>query len=44
MSYQNSFFNPYGFMQQNPVQQPTMPVTQVVRVSGENGARAYQMN
>lgn len=41
--YQNPFFNPYGFMQQSPVQQQTMPVTQVVRVSGENGAKAYQM-
>ena len=43
MSYQNPFFNPYGFMQQSPVQQPAMPVTQVVRVNGENGAKAYQM-
>ena len=41
--YQNPFFNPYGFMQQSPVQQQAMPVTQVVRVSGENGAKAYQM-
>ena len=34
-------YNPYGFMQQQyqiPQQQ-----TQVVRVSGENGAKAYQM-
>ena len=37
--YQNPFFNPYGFMQQTqPVQQPQQ---QVVRVNGENGAKAY---
>lgn len=37
--YQNPFFNPYGFMQQpQPVQQPQQ---QVVRVNGENGAKAY---
>ena len=41
--YQNPFLNPYGFMQQSPVPQPSLPVTQVVRVSGENGAKAYQM-
>lgn len=37
-------YNPYSFM--NPYQQqvqPTQPQTQVVRVNGENGARAYQM-
>ena len=48
----NGFQNPYnpyiigGFnpMQQAPVQQmPVQAVQQVVRVSGENGARAYQM-
>lgn len=39
--YQNPFFNPYGFMQQNPIQ--TAAATQVVRVNGENGARAYQI-
>ena len=43
MNYQNPFLNPYGFgqqFQQMPVQQPTM---QVVKVNGENGAKAYQM-
>lgn len=42
MNYQNPFFNPYGFMQQSPVPQAQPPV-QIVKVSGENGARAYQM-
>ena len=36
-------FNPYGFM--NPYQQqqnqPMQPPVQVVRVNGENGAKAY---
>ena len=33
-------FNPYGFV--NPYQQPQIPApTQVVKVNGENGARAY---
>ena len=35
-------FNPYGFM--NPYQQqmqPTQPPVQVVKVNGENGAKAY---
>ena len=40
MNYPNQFFNPYGFMQQAP--QPIQP-TQVVKVNGENGAKAYQM-
>ncbi len=41
--FQNPFFNPYGFMQQqNPIPQ-TAPSTQIVKVSGENGARAYPM-
>ena len=40
MNYPNQFFNPYGFMQQTP--QPIQP-TQVVKVNGENGAKAYQM-
>lgn len=39
--YQPSFFNPYGFMQ--PQVQPVQPPVQVVKVNGENGARAYQM-
>ena len=38
--YQSPFFNPYGFMQQGQMPQ-TQPVTQVVRVNGENGAKAY---
>lgn len=37
--FQN-YFNPYGFMQQPQVQQPPQ---QVVRVNGENGAKAYQI-
>jgi hypothetical protein len=40
--YQNPFFNPYGFMQQNQIPQAQPPV-QVTRVNGENGARAFQM-
>lgn len=35
-------FNPYGFM--NPYQQqmqPAQPTVQVVKVNGENGAKAY---
>ena len=45
MGYQSPYFNPYGFMQQGMQQNPTpqMPVQQVVRVNGENGAKAYQM-
>ena len=41
MNYQNPFFNPYGSM---PVQQ-MMPQQQqqVVRVNGENGAKAYNI-
>ena len=43
MNYQNPFLNPYGFtpQYQQPVQQ--MPAQQVVRVNGENGARAFQI-
>ena len=42
--YQNPFFNPYGFMQQGlPQQQPVQQPTQVVRVNGENGAKAYSI-
>ena len=42
MNYQNPFINPYGAMPQYP---PVMPAAaqQVVRVNGENGARAYQI-
>ena len=36
MNYPTPYFNPY---QQQPIIQPT----QVVRVNGENGARAYSM-
>ena len=36
-------YNPYGFMQQNNQIQPTLPVTQVVRVNGENGAKAFNL-
>ena len=47
MNYQNPFINPYGFGQQMPQpfpqQTPQMPAQQVVRDSGENGARAYQI-
>ena len=42
MGFQSPYFNPYGFMQQNTAQPPVPPV-QVVRVSGENGAKAYNM-
>ena len=43
MNYQNPFINPYGMAPQ--YQPPVMPaaVQQVVRVNGENGARAYQI-
>lgn len=45
MSYTNPFF-PYGFgqtFQQPTVQQPQLQPQQVVRVNGENGARAFQI-
>lgn len=45
MSYTNPFF-PYGFgqtFQQPTVPQPQLQPQQVVRVNGENGARAYQI-
>lgn len=42
MGFQSSYFNPYGFMQQNPAPQMQPPV-QVTRVNGENGAKAYNM-
>ena len=43
MNYQNPFINPYGMAPQ--YQPPVMPAAaqQVVRVNGENGARAYQI-
>ena len=44
-AFQNPFLNPYGYMQQYqqlPNQQVAMP-QQVVKVNGENGAKAYQM-
>ena len=37
--FQNPYLNPYGVMPQMPAAQPV----QVVRVNGENGARAYQI-
>ena len=37
MNYQNPYLNPYG------MQQPLIQPTQVVRVNGENGARAYAL-
>ena len=53
MNYSNPFINPYGYGQQMPGQymQPGMQGTQmsltnqqqVVRVNGENGARAFQI-
>ena len=39
MNYSNPYYNPYG----TPNIAQFQPVQQVVRVSGENGARAYQM-
>ena len=42
--YQNPFLNPYGAYPQQFQQIPqTQPVQQVVKVNGENGAKAYQM-
>lgn len=40
--YQNPFLNQYGFVPPQ-YQQTQQPVTQVVRVNGENGARAYAL-
>ena len=40
MNYQNPFINPFAVPQ--PMMQPAVPV-QVVKVNGENGARAYQI-
>ena len=41
--FQNPYLNPYGMIQ--PYQQPQMqqPQQQVVKVNGENGARAFQI-
>ena len=41
--YQNPYYNPFGFIQQGqmPQVQQQIPQTQVVRVNGENGAKAY---
>ena len=47
--FQNPFLNPYGFQSQyQQIPQPMMmqqvqPQTQVTRVNGENGAKAYQI-
>ena len=42
--YQSPFFNPYGFMQQQYQNVPApQQNTQVVKVNGENGAKAYQI-
>ena len=39
--FQNPYLNPYGFQQMSmPTYQPPQ---QVIKVNGENGARAYQM-
>jgi len=40
--YQNPFFNPYGFPQQQQMQ-PALPQQQVVRVHGIDGAKAYSI-
>lgn len=41
MNFQNPYINPYGIPQ--PVIQPVAQQTQVVRVNGENGAKAYNL-
>ena len=46
MGYQSPYFNPYGFMQQGQMPQAVQPQiqpTQVVKVNGENGAKAYSI-
>ena len=43
MNYQNPFLSPYGYGQQIQQMQPVLPAQQVVRVTGEAGARAYQI-
>jgi hypothetical protein len=42
-AFQNPFLNPYVFGQQYQQIPQSIPATQVVKVSGENGARSYQM-
>lgn len=39
MNYQNPYLNPYGMQPMQPVIQQT----QVIRVNGENGARAFSL-
>ena len=42
--YQNPFLNPYGaYPQQYQQMAASQPPQQVVKVNGENGARAYQI-
>ena len=41
MNFQNPFMNPYGVPQ--PMMQPMAQPTQVIRVNGENGAKAYNL-
>lgn len=41
MNFQNPFLNPYGVPQ--PMMQPMAQPTQVIRVNGENGAKAYNL-
>ena len=46
MNFQNPFINPYGYGQQIPQAFPSQqlqPQQQVIRVNGENGARAFQI-
>ena len=42
MNYQNPYLSPYINPYQQPVQSMVQP-QQVVKVNGENGARAYQL-
>lgn len=39
MNFQNPYLNPYGMQPVQPVLQPS----QVIRVNGENGARAFSI-
>ena len=41
MNFQNQFMNPYGVPQ--PMMQPMAQPTHVIRVNGENGAKAYNL-
>ena len=44
MSFSNPFMNPYGYGQlPGQYMQPAAQAQQVVRVNGENGARAFQI-